>query len=76
MISNTGKQSFKWKAMFYGTFKRANINGNVVNIRKGKDDQNRMISFVETMVSPVNKPMLKYINPITTTSLQVPRQHL
>lgn len=58
-ISNTGKQSFKWKAMFYGTFKRANINGNAVNIRKGKDDQNRMISFVETIVKPGQQANVK-----------------
>lgn len=58
-ITNTGKQPFKWKAMFYGSFKRANINGNVVTSKKGTDDQNKMISFVETTVTPGKKVNIK-----------------
>jgi hypothetical protein len=58
-ITNTGKQPFKWKAMFYGSFKRANINGNVVVSKKGTDNQNRMISFVETTVTPGKKVNIK-----------------
>jgi hypothetical protein len=58
-ITNTGNQSFKWKAMFYGAFKRANINGNAVILKKGADDQNRVISFVETTITPGQKVNVK-----------------
>lgn len=59
-ISNTGKKPFKWIAMFYGTFKKANINGNnTVTVKKGTDDQKRMISFIETIVSPGQKVNVK-----------------
>lgn len=52
VIKNTGAQPFKWKAMFYGSFKRATVNGKTMAVKTGKDLQNKPVSFVETAVKP------------------------
>lgn len=58
-ISNTGAKSFKWKAIFYGTYTRAYANGNLIAVRKGTDPQQRRITFVETTVKPGQKVNIK-----------------
>ena len=58
-ISNTGAQSFKWKAIFYGTYKKALANGNLIAVRKGADPQQRRITIVETTVKPGQKVNIK-----------------
>ena len=59
VITNTGAQPFKWKAMFYGTYKRAYANGNLIALKKGTDLQRRKISIVETIVKPGEKLNIK-----------------
>jgi len=59
VISNTGTQSFKWKAMFYGTYKRAYANGNLIAVKKGTDPQQRKTAIVETTVKPGQKVNIK-----------------
>jgi hypothetical protein len=59
VIINTGPQPFKWKAMFYGAYKRAYANGNVIPVKKGTDPQQRKISIVETTVKPGGKVNIK-----------------
>jgi hypothetical protein len=54
-IKNTGAHSFKWKAMFYGTFIHANVNGKVMAVKAGKDLQNRAVSVVEAAVNAGQK---------------------
>ncbi|QEM08859.1 hypothetical protein DEO27_002085 [Mucilaginibacter rubeus] len=58
-IKNTGGRSFKWKAMFYGSFKHANVNGKAMAAKAGKDLQNKAVSFVETTVNPNQKVNIK-----------------
>jgi hypothetical protein len=58
-ISNTGEKSFKWKAIFYGTYKQAYANGNLIAVRKGADPQQRKITIVETTVKPGQKVNIK-----------------
>jgi hypothetical protein len=52
IMRNTGPQAFKWKAMFYGTHKRAYANGHLVSLKNGTDSQQKEISIVETTVKP------------------------
>jgi hypothetical protein len=59
VISNTGAHLFKWKAMFYGTYKRAYANGNLIAVKKGTDQQQRKAAFVETTVKPGQKVNIK-----------------
>ena len=54
-ISNTGTRSLKWKAIFFGTYKRAYANGKLIAIKKGTDPQQRTIAIVETIVKPGQK---------------------
>lgn len=58
-IKNTGNQAFKWKAMFYGSFKHANVNDKTMAVKTGKDLQNRTVSFVEAPVKPGQKINIK-----------------
>jgi hypothetical protein len=59
VITNTGKQSFKWKAMFYGRYRLAYANGISLSIKKKTDPQGRVISFVEVIVKPGKKINVK-----------------
>ncbi|MCR8556254.1 hypothetical protein KXD93_01290 [Mucilaginibacter sp. BJC16-A38] len=61
VIKNTGQQPFKWKAMFYGAYKRAYLNGNLLPLKKGTDQQQREISIVETTVKPGEKADIKVV---------------
>jgi hypothetical protein len=58
-MANTGKEPFKWKAMFYGRYKRAYNNGKPVNVKKETDPQGRAISFVEINIKPGEKISVK-----------------
>jgi hypothetical protein len=62
VLTNTGPQPFKWKAMFYGTYKRANINGRWLVVKKSTDAQQREISIVETTVKPGQRIDIKVAN--------------
>lgn len=59
VISNTGAQPFKWKAMFYGRYRHALINGKQVATKCTKDDCGRVIAFVETRVKAGQKVNVK-----------------
>lgn len=59
VISNTGAQPFKWKAMFYGRYRHALINGKQVAAKCTKDDCGRVIAFVETRVKAGQKVNVK-----------------
>ena len=59
IMMNTGSQSFKWKAMFYGTYKRAYANGHLLSIKKEPDYRQKEISMVETTVKPGQKVSIK-----------------
>lgn len=59
IMINTGPQSFKWKAMFYGTYKRVYANGHLLPVKKGTDSQQKEISIVETTVKPGQKVSIK-----------------
>jgi len=54
-ISNTGKKAFNWRAMFYGAFKHARVNGSVANVKRKMDAQNVTVTLVETSVKPGRK---------------------
>ena len=52
MIINTGKQSFKWKAMFKGNYQRAYTNSTLLPLKKEKDMDGKTISYIEINVKP------------------------
>jgi hypothetical protein len=51
-LGNTGKATVKWKAMFYGNYKTAYVNGKLMPLKKGTDAQGKKISFVEVVIQP------------------------
>ena len=55
MITNTGKQSFKWKAMFDGNYRRAYANGILLPLKKEKDIRGRTVSYIEINLKPGKK---------------------
>ena len=55
MIINTGKQSFKWKAMFKGNYRRAYANGILLPLKKEKDMDGKTISYIEINVKTGKK---------------------
>ncbi|HTD39127.1 MAG TPA: hypothetical protein VK671_00805 [Mucilaginibacter sp.] len=52
VLSNNGKQSFKWKAMFYGNYHKAYVNGKLCEVKKETDVRGNAISYVITTVRP------------------------
>lgn len=52
VITNTGERSFKWKAMFYGKYKRANVNGVSLPAKMETGERGRAISYIEVDVKP------------------------
>jgi hypothetical protein len=58
-MMNTGRKAFKWKAMFYGNYKWAYANGNLLSVKKETDPQQKEISIVETTVKPGQKVNIK-----------------
>ena len=59
VMTNTGLQAFKWKAMFYGSYKRAYANGKLLSVKREKSAGQKEISIVETMVRPGQKVNIK-----------------
>ncbi|MEO5889616.1 MAG: hypothetical protein ABIQ31_05150 [Ferruginibacter sp.] len=55
MITNTGKESFKWKAMFKGKYRKAYANGVLVPLKNEKDIDGKIIFYTEINVKPGNK---------------------
>lgn len=49
---NTGKKAFKWKAMFYGTYRKALVNGVLTSVGKETDRQGRKLSFAIIPMQP------------------------
>jgi len=62
VMTNTGKNAFKWKAMFYGVYKRATVNNVLTPVKKETDRQGRGISFVITQVPPGRKVNIRVEN--------------
>ncbi|HTE00538.1 MAG TPA: hypothetical protein VK668_14690 [Mucilaginibacter sp.] len=62
VMKNTGLRSFKWKAMFYGAYKRAYADGHLLPVKKETDPQQKEISIVETTVKPGQKVNIKVEN--------------
>jgi hypothetical protein len=52
VISNNGKQTFKWKAMFYGNYHKAYVDGKLCQVKKETDVLGNTISYVITTVRP------------------------
>lgn len=61
-MTNTGKNAFKWKGMFYGVYKRAFVNGVLTPLKKETDRQGHEISFVITRVPPGRKVDIRVTN--------------
>jgi hypothetical protein len=51
-LNNTGKKTLKWKAMFYGGYKTAYVNGKPMPIKVETDEQGKKVSFVNVAVQP------------------------
>lgn len=51
-ISNSGKRSFKWKAMFMGNYQHAMVNGVSLKTKKETDQQGKITSWVQVIVKP------------------------
>ncbi len=62
VITNTGKNVFKWKAMFYGVYKKACVNNELTPVKRETDRQGREISFVVTQVPPGRKVNIRVEN--------------
>ncbi len=54
-LSNKGGQILKWKAMFYGSYRKAYANGKVCQIKKETDLRGNKISYVILTVRPGTK---------------------
>jgi hypothetical protein len=46
ILINTGKKAFKWKAMFYGNYSKAVVNGKLESIKKETDNQGNTICYL------------------------------
>lgn len=51
-LSNHGKQAIKWKAMFYGNYHKAYVNGIVYQLKKETDEIGNKISYAIIVVKP------------------------
>lgn len=51
-LKNAGKKALKWKAMFYGNYKTANVNGREMPLKTETDEQGKKVSFVSIAVQP------------------------
>jgi len=52
VITNSGKRSFKWKAMFIGNYQHAMVNGALLTAKKQTDEQGKITSWVQVIVKP------------------------
>ncbi|CAN5213091.1 hypothetical protein BH11BAC5_BH11BAC5_14140 [soil metagenome] len=54
-ITNKGKLSFIWKAMFTGNYHKANVAGKVLALKNTQDENGVTISYLEMKVAPGQK---------------------
>jgi hypothetical protein len=52
ILSNNGRQTLKWKAMFYGLYHKAYANGKYCQVKNETDVRGNTISYVITTVRP------------------------
>ena len=62
VMSNTGKQVFKWKAMFYGHYKLAHVNGISLPVKIETDQQGQPVSTIEVEIKPCKTINIKVGN--------------
>lgn len=61
VLFNDGNKSFKWKAVFYGKFNTALVNGRKVKLTNGFSDEGMPVSYYVITVLPRQKTIIKVL---------------